>query len=258
VTTVMKSVRRRSEPGVVVLSLNAEPANALDASGLEELRRALHRLRSSRDGIVLTGSGHVFCAGFDLQALAAAKEVQPTATADLLNGYTAVLIEMLTHPRPIIAALNGTAIAAGAILAYAADAVVAASGCRIGLPELSLGLPLQPLSFEILHASLGPALPRLLISGSPTLVRELPANGLAEVVADEQVVPQAIATARRLAASDATTFALAKQLIWRPVLRASAMSTVTEVEVRSVWERADVPEILRRIAASASSAGASR
>jgi enoyl-CoA hydratase len=255
--SVTDAVLTRAEPGAVVLSLNSGPVNALDALGLETLRDALVELRSSPDGIVLTGIGRCFCAGFDLRALLAAEKAQPDAIAGLLEGYQALLIEMLTHPRPIIAALNGAAVAAGAILAYAADAAVAGTGAKVGLPELRLGLPLQPLSFEILRTSLGAAFPPLLIRGTPTLVRDIAASELAEVVTQDQVVPHAIATARRLASSNAATFALAKRQRWRPVLEAARASAETEIEVRSVWQRANLSEILQLIAAPASRVGAS-
>lgn len=135
---------------------------------------------------------------------------------------------------------------------------MAAGTCKVRLPELRLGLPLQPLSFEILRASSGATLLPLLMNGRRAPVQELAAHGLAEVVADERVLPQAIAAAHRLAASDATTFALAKQQRWRPVLKATVASAETEIEVRSVWERADLSVILRRVAAPARSSGASR
>ena len=135
---------------------------------------------------------------------------------------------------------------------------MAAGTCKVRLLELRPGLPLQPLSFEILRASLGATLPPLLMNGRRAPVQELAAHGLAEVVTDERVVPQAIATARRLTASDATTFAMAKRQRWQPVLKAAAASAKTEIEVRSVWERADLTVILRRINAPARSSGPSR
>lgn len=247
------TVLRSAEPGVTILSLNAGPVNALDAGSLEELRRALHGLRSLRGGIVIKGNGRAFCAGFDLRSLMTAKKANPAATTDLLQRYSGLLAEVVTHPRPIVAAVSGAAIAAGAILAYAADALVSADTSKIGLPELSLGLPFQPLAFEILRASLGSALPGLLASGKATLITQLPITGSAEVVGEEQVMPLAIATARRLAIADATTFMLAKRQRWSPVLNVAAASASTEVEVRSVWERADFSEILRRNATRASS-----
>jgi enoyl-CoA hydratase len=255
--SVIAAVRLRSEPGVVVVSLNSGHVNALDALDLKALRDALVELRSSPDGIVLTGNGRSFCGGFDLRALIAAEKAEPDAIAGLLESYRAVLVEMLTHPRPIIAALNGAAVAAGAILAYASDAAVATKGAKVGLPELSLGLPLQPLSFEILRASLGAALTPLLIRGTPIPIRDIAASTSVDLVSQEQVVPHAIATARRLASSHAATFALAKQQRWRPVLAAATASAETEIQVRSVWQRADLSEILRLIAAPASRAGAS-
>ena len=118
--------------------------NALTRGLLAELRQALGDLHQERRvrTVVLTAAGTAFCAGMDLA------EMQATAAADdaeLLFGrdageYRHLLTEMLHFPKPIVARVNGPAVAGGAGLLLACDLVVAAASARFGLPEPRRGI----------------------------------------------------------------------------------------------------------------------
>lgn len=129
--------------GTIVLN-RPDRRNALSRAMLNELSQALddlHQQRSVR-AVILTGAGSAFCAGMDLNEMqATAQSAEPYAQwhDDALQ-YRDLLETMLRFPKPIIAAVNGPAVAGGAGLVLAADIVVAAKEARFGLPEPRRGI----------------------------------------------------------------------------------------------------------------------
>lgn len=90
--------------------------------------------------IVLTGEGRAFCVGADL------KEHKTGRTCfdrrQYLMSEQRVCRRLVSHPKPIIAAVNGYAIGAGAEMALACNFIVMAASARIGFPEIGLGASL--------------------------------------------------------------------------------------------------------------------
>jgi len=129
--------------GTIVLN-RPEKRNAISRGLLAELRQALDDLRQERRvrGIILTGAGLAFCAGVDLEEMKATADAEH---AELSWGrdarhYRDLLREMLQLPKPLVAAVNGPVVAAGAGLMLASDIVVAAPEAKFGLPEPVRGL----------------------------------------------------------------------------------------------------------------------
>jgi enoyl-CoA hydratase/carnithine racemase len=131
----------RTADGIVTLTLNRPAAaNALSLALLRELHTILDELRYDTDArcVILTGSGSkAFCAGADLKER---REMDvPTAKRhSAMIGDVALKLEAL--PQPVIAALSGGAYGGGCEIALGADLRIAASGIRIGLTEVSLGI----------------------------------------------------------------------------------------------------------------------
>src|SRR6185295_7370649 len=97
--------------------------------------------------VVITGQGKIFSAGVDLKRLSegGAPYIRKFLPA-LHKLYDAVFF----HPKPVIAAVNGHAIAGGAVLVACADRrVMAREGGRIGVTELQVGVPFPALAFEV-------------------------------------------------------------------------------------------------------------
>ena len=132
-------VRTEVAGGVLVITLDRPPANAVDVPASLALYEAFARLERDRDlraGIV-TGSGdRFFCAGWDLKAAAAGEPVD----ADHGPGGFAGLTELHGRAKPVIAAVNGLAAGGGFELALAADMIVAAEHASFSLPEATLGI----------------------------------------------------------------------------------------------------------------------
>src|SRR5690606_1516627 len=109
-----------------------EKRNALSRELLRELHQALDDLYQERKvrGVILTGAGSAFSAGMDLeemQAAAAQEDRHEQWRADAVQ-YHDLIEVMLRFPKPLVAAVNGPAVAGGAGLVMACDLVVAARG----------------------------------------------------------------------------------------------------------------------------------
>jgi methylglutaconyl-CoA hydratase len=121
-----------------------EKRNALSRELLAELHQALDDLHQERRvrGVILIGAGSAFCAGMDLEEMRSAasqpdKHEQWRADAVL---YHDVIEAMLRFPKPLIAAVNGPAVAGGAGLVMACDLVIASRTASFGFPEPRRGI----------------------------------------------------------------------------------------------------------------------
>src|SRR5262249_33808553 len=132
-------VRAEASGGVLEITLDRPPANAVDVATSYALYEAFARLESDPDlrvGIVTAAGGRFFCAGWDLRAAAAGEAVG----ADHGPGGLAGLTGWHGRTKPVIAAVNGIAAGGGFELVLAADLVVAAEHAEFRLPETGLGM----------------------------------------------------------------------------------------------------------------------
>ena len=130
---------------ILTLTLNRpERLNAIDEELHEELSRIFYDVAgdTETDVVVFSGAGSAFCAGMDLAEMLQTNK-QDDAYAQWHEDavqYRDLLEVMLRFPKPIIAAVNGPAVAGGAGLVLACDLVVAAPEAKFGLPEPRRGL----------------------------------------------------------------------------------------------------------------------
>lgn len=136
-------VKKNVPSGTIVLN-RPEKRNALSRQTLAELAQAfddLHQERSVR-AIILTGAGSSFCAGMDLAEMQETSQRPDAFTqwhTDSVQ-YRDLIEQMLRFPKPIIAAVNGPAVAGGTGLLLASDIVIAAPEAKFGLPEPKRGV----------------------------------------------------------------------------------------------------------------------
>ncbi|MEX0678664.1 MAG: enoyl-CoA hydratase/isomerase family protein [Pirellulales bacterium] len=121
-----------------------EKRNALSRGLLKELHQALDDVHQERKvrGVIVTGAGTVFCAGMDLAEMLAASEqedCQEQWRADAVE-YHDLVEAMLRFPKPLVAAVNGPAVAGGAGIVMACDLAVAGPGAKFGFPESRRGV----------------------------------------------------------------------------------------------------------------------
>jgi enoyl-CoA hydratase/carnithine racemase len=148
--------------------------------------------------IVLTGAGSVFSAGADLAAVAAGRTREIIGVPGGFGGLT-----RSNRQTPVIAAVNGHALAGGFELMLACDLAVAAEDAEFGLPEVARGIIAGAGGLVRLPAAIGPkrALELILTAGRITAA-EAHAYGLVNrVVARDRVLPEAYELAERIAAN---------------------------------------------------------
>lgn len=185
-------IRVETEGGLWVVTLDRpEKANSLTGAMLASLRDVARS--AAADGaavLVLTGAGHVFSAGADLDEARAG-----LATSDLWEEVSAAIAEF---PGLTVAALNGT-LAGGAMgMVLACDLRLAVPGARFFYPVMRLGFLPQPSDPGRLVALVGPARAKMILMGG----QKIPADeALAWGLVDRLVPPEALmATVREVAA----------------------------------------------------------
>lgn len=171
--------------GIALVRLVHGPVNAMDTELCSEVADALDGLGDAR-AVVLTGNGRGFSAGVDLRRVVSDG---PAYTRGFLPALSRMFVAAFRCPRPLVAAVDGHAIAGGAVLAMAADRRVVASGRpRLGLTELAVGVPFPTAAIEISRHVLGPRLGRVVL-GADLLD---PAEALRLGMVDEVVEPEAV------------------------------------------------------------------
>ncbi|MER7008864.1 3-hydroxyacyl-CoA dehydrogenase NAD-binding domain-containing protein [Dactylosporangium sp. NPDC000555] len=137
----------RGEDGVVLLTMDdpARSANTMNAAFTEALAATVERLYAEKDditGVILTSAKKTFFAGGDLELLG---RIGPDEAADVMRSTTFIkdlLRRLETLGRPVVAAINGSALGGGLELALACHRRIVADDARIeiGFPEVTLGL----------------------------------------------------------------------------------------------------------------------
>lgn len=135
-------LKTSAEGGVLTLGLNRpEKRNALNGGLVQALSGALARAATEEDVrvIVVRGEGRDFCAGADLDELETVTESGPEASLEDAKRLGSLLLQMRKHPKPILAAVHGRALAGGCGLATACDLILAHEDAEFGYPEVHLG-----------------------------------------------------------------------------------------------------------------------
>src|SRR5262245_9092749 len=123
----MEHVSVTIEDGIAVIRLERGKVNAIDERVVEELAGCLQQLAADPQAraVILTGTGKFFSFGFDIPKMLAWPE---EVFSDFLSKFTALYRDLFRFPKPVVAALNGHAVAGGCMLALACDTRVMASG----------------------------------------------------------------------------------------------------------------------------------
>ena len=230
---------------VAILTLAHGKANALDIELCEALVARFGQLRASAArAVIVTGRGRIFSAGVDLVRLAG-------GGGDYIRRFLPALHKLydavLFFPKPVVAAINGHAIAGGCVLACCADArLMARASGRIGVTELLVGVPFPVLAFEIMRAVTAPRFFPQAVYGGATHPPDaaIERGFIDEIVEPAALMDRALATALTLAALSPPAFAMAKRQIRQPVSERLQTSRAIEAEVTAIWT---APETIARI-----------
>jgi enoyl-CoA hydratase len=206
--------------GIAILTLSHGKANLFDLEFCDAVASAFDTCaRSDARAAVVTAGGSIFSGGVDLRRLLDGG--QPYAE-QFLPALGRAFDAAFAFPKPLVAAVNGHAIAGGAVLAAAADFRLVADGeGRMGLTEILLGVPFPVSVLEIVrYACAGPALPELLYHGRTYPPRDAHARHLAdEVVPAAEVLSRARALAEELARRPRAAFEQTKISLRADALR---------------------------------------
>lgn len=191
------SIEHRDSVAVVTLQ-RPEKRNALSIDLRVELGDALGALGDDNGVgcIVLTGAGSAFCAGMDMTQFGG----DPDHKRCLVETSTGAFEAVGSCPRPVVAAVNGPALAGGFALALLCDLRVAAQAATFGFPELPRGIP---PSYASARAVLGPsAAAEVALTGRVFDAGEAFRLGVVnEVVADDRSLKRALEVATEIAAA---------------------------------------------------------
>jgi enoyl-CoA hydratase len=243
------------DDGVAVVTLAHPPMNVMDAGLLEELAALFEGLAADRAvrAAVIAAEGPAFSAGLDLKTVPGLDRPGQRRLVDALNESFGTLY---AWPKPLVAAVNGHAIAGGLILALCADWRVAADvPMQVGLAEVRVGVTYPVAALEVARSELSPFVARRLILLGETLDA---AGAEALAVFDERVpaaglCTHAVTQARRHAALPPQAFATTKRELRAPQLARIAAARAGHAEPRlAAW----LGEEMRRASASVMRASA--
>ncbi len=240
----MESIRIETRDGVAVMQMMHGKASTLDLEFCEQLIDTLETLAGSAHAVVLTGSGSIFSAGVDLIRLQADG---PPYIERFVPMITTLVRALFDFPGPLVAAVNGHAVAGGCVMACAADYRVMARGsARIGVPELRVGVPFPAAALEMVRFVVPAHKVQTVVYGGATyLPEEAFELGLIDELADvDGLLERARTIALQLAELPPAAFALTKRQLRAPALERIAAGAANDREVERMWQQ---PDTLNRI-----------
>ena len=213
----MISVKVNGPTGTIILD-RAARCNALSRQMVEQLSQAFSDLRQEKKvrGVVLTGAGPHFCSGMDL------KQWQETAASDQsmqqwyadAQAIQALIEQMLQFPKPIVAAVDGAALATGLALVLACDLVVASHRATFSVPATKLGLVSGVVAPLLCFRSGASIASNFLLGGSELSASEAKTVGLVHhVVEPDHVWIRASNWVESISVSAAESLQLTKRVL---------------------------------------------
>jgi enoyl-CoA hydratase len=221
------------QDGVAVLRMAHGKVNAMSLEFCEALTARFAEISPAR-AVVMTATGRTFSAGVDLVRLL---EGGAPYIRKFLPALSTMFAAVFSHPAPVVAAINGHAIAGGCVLACAADRrLMARDGGRIGVTELLVGVPFPPVAMEIMRCAAAPQFfAEAIFSGATYAPPEAVARGfIHDIVEPQALLERAVAAAKSLAALPSKTFALSKRQIRAPALE-RMQSPDVDAAVEQIW-----------------------
>ena len=236
-------IQREQTAGILTLRLAHGKANTLDAELCEEIIQELRDAEASdARAVILTGTGSIFSAGVDLFRMTDGGE-------DYVRRFFPALrdafVTLFRFPKPIVAAVNGHAIAGGCLLAAACDYRLMSSG-KIGVPELLVGVPFPAIAIEILRFACGPNAQSLAYSGRTVSPEEARSVGLIDdTVESDDLMIAAQSVAQKFAALGGTNFAITKRQLRSASVEQMEKLGATDDDAIRIWSSPQVHTHIR-------------
>src|ERR1044071_391437 len=206
------------DQGIARITLNRpDKRNALDDQIVSEFKDALNRTAHDESVriVLVTGTGKDFCSGAALASLQRISEAGVEESLASARVMGELFVEMRRHPRPIVAAVRGRALAGGCGLATACDIILAAESARFGYPEVNIGF-IPAMVMAILRRSVSEKRAFELITRgeiiSATAAAEI--GMINRVFPDDQFDETVEQYVNQLAAKSASAVSLSKSLLY--------------------------------------------
>jgi len=223
---------------IATITLNRpEKRNAISATMIAELQTVLDEMEKSHARVgILTGAGKAFCSGMDLDMLAAIAQQSPSENQEDSRRIAKLFRRIWSFPRPLIAAVNGAALAGGCGIATLCDFTLASPEAKFGYTEVKIGF-LPAIVSVFLTRQIGDKRSRdLLLTGRTVEPDEAKEMGLVtEIVPAETLMHRAYELASVLIAASPSSLTRAKRL-----LTTAAAAGVDQDLERAVLENARI------------------
>jgi methylglutaconyl-CoA hydratase len=227
-----------STGNLATITLNRpEKRNAISAAMIGELQKALDDVEKSHSRVgILTGNGKAFCAGMDLEVLAAIAQQSPAENQEDSRRMAKMFRRLWSFSKPLIAAVNGAALAGGCGIATLCDFTLAVPEANFGYTEVKIGF-LPAIVSVFLTRQIGEKRARdLLLTGRIVEAREAKEIGLInEIVPADKLMERAKELAATLIAASPSSLTRAKRLL----TSAAAASVDADLE-RAILENARI------------------
>lgn len=194
---------------VALLRMDDGKVNAIGPDFLRDFHRAWSEATREGRAVVIAGNAKAFSAGLDLKRLPTLERHDMVTFA---RGFNQIFRDVLAYPRPVIAAIDGPAMAGGAILALSCDFRFVGPNARLAVTEVPVGIPFPGPVADLVRARLPPPehAPALL-RGNARVGEECVRTGWAhECHASDKLLPDALALAEELAMHHPPAYAAAK------------------------------------------------
>jgi methylglutaconyl-CoA hydratase len=206
------------DSGILRITLNRpEKRNAINAASVELLHQFLEQadLDPAVRVVLIRGAGKDFCAGADLDELLASADQTPGQNEASAYRLGQIFERIRSLPKPVVALVQGRALAGGAGLATACDLVLASDDAQVGYPEIQRGF-VPAMVATLLHRTAGEKIALdLILTGRLLGAEEARSAGLvSRVVPASELEREGTAVALRLAESSATALALTKRFFF--------------------------------------------
>jgi methylglutaconyl-CoA hydratase len=201
---------------LATITLNRpDKRNAISAAMISELQSALDEIEKSHARVgILTGNGKAFCAGMDLEMLSAIAQQSPSENQEDSRRMAKMFRRIWSFPKPLIAAVNGAALAGGCGIATLCDFTLAVPDSKFGYTEVKIGF-LPAIVSVFLSRQIGEKRTRdLLLTAriiEPTEAKEI--GLINEIVPVEKLMERAKELAEILIAASPSSLTRAKRLL---------------------------------------------
>jgi len=210
-------LKTEKEKDILIITLNRpEKRNALNPELINQLHEIVKEVKVKDDifGIVLTGSGSAFCAGADLGYLESLLPKTFEEHVEDSHRLKDLFYDIFSIPKPVLALVNGPALAGGCGLANVCDYVIACEEARFGYPEVKIGFTAAIVSVFLMHTVGYYRTKQLLMAGEVFDSRRALEMGLIHrIVTKDELHEAGIEYLTQLKSGSPSSISLTKQLM---------------------------------------------